>query len=552
MNRQIQKFFSMFISAIMLINTGSSVLAHTYDNESEYTIKNTEKLPEKKEQEITEGTTNKLEAVDPIKENGQKEEEEESEIEKEKAEEEFREYVKKIHQIIKNECKYTGTDAKTAAIEEIEVCWKFQDYVYALLELNLIPEHKRRLEILNNVLEDRVYVLVEENDIESIGGGAVATPQTDLNQLAALFTAATISAPALGPLMGIATAIGITAVLTTPSCNSNESQILDDIKSQRYQEANNNTEQKTQNNKVKSQNKKVVKKHRTIIKPIKPKTITTKDGTVYHIVSKGENPTTIAQKHRINVCQLMKFNGLTKDTAKKLQIGQKLIIKQGSRKTGGGSQPPKGPGGNGSENGPPKGPSGNGSGSRKPPSEEEKKILKDGLKATGGAVLKYAEEHYPELVEKGEELLTEVEEAAAEAKDKVVEVIPEIVNATKEPVTNVAEKVCELSSKAIKHPMNDHVPVNFANQLKYISKDAAEIYLKNKTFFNSSWSISQVKDALNFGYRDAINNGISTGKHVFNYLGEQVTVYLQDGIFKTGYGCHVYNYEEIIKFIGGK
>ena len=104
-----------------------------------------------------------------------------------------------------------------------------------------------------------------------------------------------------------------------------------------------------------------------------------------------------------------------------------------SRKSGGGSQPPSPPE-------PPKGPSGNGGGSRKPPSEEEKKILKDGLKPTGGAVLKYAEEHYPELVEKGKELLTEVEEAAAEAKDKVVEVIPEIVSEAKETVTNVVSE----------------------------------------------------------------------------------------------------------------
>ena len=440
----------------MLINTGSSVLAHTYDNESEYTIKNTEKLPEKKEQEITEGTTNKLEAVDPIKENGQKEEEEESEIEKEKAEEEFREYVKKIHQIIKNECKYTGTDAKTAAIEEIEVCWKFQDYVYALLELNLIPEHKRRLEILNNVLEDRVYVLVEENDIESIGGGAVATPQTDLNQLAALFTAATISAPALGPLMGIATAIGITAVLTTPSCNSNESQILDNIKRQRHQGANNSTEQKTQNNKVKNQNKKVVKKHRPIIKSIKPKTITTKDGTVYHIVSKGENPTTIAQKHRINVGQLMKLNGLTKDNAKKLQIGQKLIIKQGSKKTGG-VQPPQPPE-------PPKKPNNNKGRNRKPPSEEEKKILKDGAKAIGGGILKTVEEHNPELVEKAEEVINNVvsegekiAEEVTEVAEKVVSDSGKIVNDVSEAVLNKLTTAQRASINKLENTIRDHL-----------------------------------------------------------------------------------------------
>ena len=115
----------------------------------------------------------------------------------------------------------------------------------------------------------------------------------------------------------------------------------------------------------------------------------------------------------------------------------------GSRKSGGGSQPPSPPE-------PPKGPSGNGSGSRKPPSEEEKKILKDGLKPTGGAVLKYAEEHYPELVEKGKELLTEVEEAAAEAKDKVVEVIPEIVSEAKETTIKNVDKATDKTIEIVK------------------------------------------------------------------------------------------------------
>ncbi|MDO4504240.1 MAG: LysM domain-containing protein [Clostridia bacterium] len=183
-------------------------------------------------------------------------------------------------------------------------------------------------------------------------------------------------------------------------------------------------------------------------------------------VKAGDTPSGLAKKYGVCVEDVMKGAGIT--DPRKLIAGKTITVTNGggsvsktkqskstvtntdksqSSKKNGGSQPPPPPE-------PPKGPSGNGSGSRKPPREEEKKILKDGLKATSGAVLKYAEEHYPELVKKGEELLTEVEEAAAEAKDKVVEVIPEIVSEAKETVTNVVsesgkiiENISEISKK---------------------------------------------------------------------------------------------------------
>lgn len=50
------------------------------------------------------------------------------------------------------------------------------------------------------------------------------------------------------------------------------------------------------------------------------------------------------------------------------------------------------------------------------------------------------------------------------------------------------------------------------------------------------------------GY-DLLNRGVITGKYSFKYLGENVTVYLEDGIFKTGYGDYVYTYDELVKLL---
>ena len=108
----------------------------------------------------------------------------------------------------------------------------------------------------------------------------------------------------------------------------------------------------------------------------------------------------------------------------------------------------------------------------------------------------------------------------------------------------------DLSNKAVKHPMNDHMPTRYAKQLKHISRESAEKYLSYKTFFNANWTDEQVRNALNYAYKEAVTNGVNDGKYTVNYLGEKVTVCLDNGIFKTGYGDHVYTYDELLKMGG--
>ena len=100
--------------------------------------------------------------------------------------------------------------------------------------------------------------------------------------------------------------------------------------------------------------------------------------------------------------------------------------------------------------------------------------------------------------------------------------------------------------------MNDILRARYSKQFEYFSIEMSEQYLKYKTFFNSNWTDEQVRAALNFGYKEALNSGITSGKYSFEYLDENVTVYLEDGIFKTGYGDYVYTYDELVKVLGGE
>ncbi len=109
-----------------------------------------------------------------------------------------------------------------------------------------------------------------------------------------------------------------------------------------------------------------------------------------------------------------------------------------------------------------------------------------------------------------------------------------------------------LSAKAVKHPMNKHMPKRYVYQLQYISRDTAELQLKKGGFFDISWTDEQVRQALSLGYREALAKGIKTGEYVFMYLGKNVTVFIRDGVFKTGYGDYYYTYDELIKLIGGQ
>jgi hypothetical protein len=106
-----------------------------------------------------------------------------------------------------------------------------------------------------------------------------------------------------------------------------------------------------------------------------------------------------------------------------------------------------------------------------------------------------------------------------------------------------------LSKKALKHPLNRHDPNRVAEQISRMSPNKANEYIGTRSFFNKSWSEKKITKALNKGYQKAIKEGITDGKYVFKYMGEKITICIDNGIFKTGYGNHYYSAEELLNLL---
>ena len=98
----------------------------------------------------------------------------------------------------------------------------------------------------------------------------------------------------------------------------------------------------------------------------------------------------------------------------------------------------------------------------------------------------------------------------------------------------------------IKHVQSLHNPNKVAQQMSYNGYEIREI----STYFNKDWSEVQIEEAVNYGYNEALSQGIDTGHYTFIYNDETVTVYLEDGVFKTGYGNHKYSLEELLDLLG--
>ena len=107
----------------------------------------------------------------------------------------------------------------------------------------------------------------------------------------------------------------------------------------------------------------------------------------------------------------------------------------------------------------------------------------------------------------------------------------------------------QLSRNTLKHINNRHNPNRYAQQIKYRPKADVKAELENTTFFNKDWSQTQIKDAINEGYKQAIGQGITSGSYTFSYNGENVTVFLENGGVKTAYGDYTYTYNQLLNLI---
>ncbi len=85
--------------------------------------------------------------------------------------------------------------------------------------------------------------------------------------------------------------------------------------------------------------------------------------------------------------------------------------------------------------------------------------------------------------------------------------------------------------------------------MKYKPKADVLKELEYKSFFNSKWSSTQIENAINYGYNQAISKGLTSSNYIFNYAGETVTIAFKNGTLQSAWGSYKYTYEQLLKLI---
>ncbi len=102
-------------------------------------------------------------------------------------------------------------------------------------------------------------------------------------------------------------------------------------------------------------------------------------------------------------------------------------------------------------------------------------------------------------------------------------------------IADGAKNVFKLSENSIQH-ISKHIPNDFARQVKYLTDDQLAAKLAHNTFFDPSWSKSQVISAVETGYKQLMDLGL-TGVHDVVINGETIRIAIKSyGTFDTAFG----------------
>ena len=112
--------------------------------------------------------------------------------------------------------------------------------------------------------------------------------------------------------------------------------------------------------------------------------------------------------------------------------------------------------------------------------------------------------------------------------------------------------VSDISDSRFHHIYNRHVVSAYVEQVGRRSNESFQRILANTSFYNPEWTNEQVRAAATYAYNQALANGVLNGEYSVQYLGEEIAVALQNGLFKTAYGPHYFTLEEFYELLGVK
>ena len=87
------------------------------------------------------------------------------------------------------------------------------------------------------------------------------------------------------------------------------------------------------------------------------------------------------------------------------------------------------------------------------------------------------------------------------------ETTPETNSGTGQVGGGEGKSIINVSNKSVKHILNNHNPNRVAKQLPY----NGYIIREHSTYFNKDWSDAQIVEAVEYGYNEALSQGMRTG-----------------------------------------
>ncbi len=129
---------------------------------------------------------------------------------------------------------------------------------------------------------------------------------------------------------------------------------------------------------------------------------------------------------------------------------------------------------------------------------------------------------------------------ATKKNEKAVESLDNAMDAVKGMVN--------LSKANKKHILNRHsfsrVKQQIGQKIGKMSRSEIAQDIAERGFFNPEWTEDMITDASEAAYNQLLKQGNANGKYVVEVLGEEITVAIENGIFKTAWGHHKFTLDD--------
>ncbi len=115
-------------------------------------------------------------------------------------------------------------------------------------------------------------------------------------------------------------------------------------------------------------------------------------------------------------------------------------------------------------------------------------------------------------------------------------------------LSSLGKGIVNLSKDNKKHILNRHtfnrVKQQLCHKIGKVSRSKIAQDIAERGFFNPKWTEDMITEVSETAYNQLLKQGNTNGRYVVEALGEEITVAIEDGVFKTAWGHHKFTLDD--------